>query len=118
MNITLWILQSLAAILFLMAGSMKLFRPIDQLAVRFAWMGKVSPRFIRFIGACELAGAVGLIAPAATSIQPKLTIVAAACLTALMACAVVFHVARREVPASIRALVILLLVFAIAIGRA
>lgn len=118
MNITLWILQSLAAILFLMAGSMKLFRPIDQLATRFAWMGKVPRGFIRFIGACELAGAVGLIAPAATRIEPKLTIVAAACLTVLMACAVVFHMARREVPSGIRALVILLVALAITIGRA
>lgn len=118
MNITLWILQSLTAILFLMAGGMKLFRPIDQLAARFAWMGKVPRGFIRFIGACELAGAVGLIAPAATSILPQLTVVAAACLTTLMACAVVFHVARREIPSGIRALIILLVVLAIAIGRA
>ncbi len=117
MNIALWILQALAAVFFLMAGSVKLFRPIDQLAKRFAWIGKVPPLFVRFIGACELAGAVGLIVPAATSILPKLTLVAAACLATLMACAAVFHVARREFPASLRALVILLVALAITAGR-
>ncbi len=117
MNVALWILQALVALLFGMVGSAKLFRPIDQLARRFPWMGKAPPRFVRFIGACELAGAVGLIAPEAFSILPKLTVVAALCLSALMGCAVVFHVARREVPSSIRAVVILLLALAIAIGR-
>lgn len=117
MNITLWILQALAAVFFLMAGSMKLARPIDQLAKRFEWISNVPPWFVRFIGACELAGAVGLIVPAVTSILPKLTLVAAAGLAALMACAVVFHVARRELPASIRALVILMVALVITTGR-
>ncbi len=117
MNAALWTLQALVALLFGMAGSAKLFRPINQLAKRFPWMGKVPPQFVRFIGACELAGAVGLVVPAALSIFPKLTLLAAIGLTALMACAVVFHVVRREMPASVRAFVILLVVFVIAIGR-
>lgn len=117
MNIILWILQALAAGFFLLAGSMKLVRPIDELAKRFEWISNVPPWFVRFIGACELAGAVGLIVPAVTSILPKVTLVAAAGLAALMACAVVFHVARRELPASIRALVILVVALVITTGR-
>lgn len=117
MNVVLWILQALVALFFGMAGSAKLFLPIDRLAKRFAWMANVSPWFIRFLGVCELAGAVGLIVPEATSILPKLTPVAALCLSALMICAVVFHVVRREIPFAARTVVILALTLAITVGR-
>lgn len=117
MNVALWILQGLVALLFGFAGSAKLFLPIDQLAKRFPWMAKVSPLFVRFLGVCELAGAVGLIAPEATAILPTLTPVAALGLSALMTCAIVFHVVRREMTSTVRAVVILLLVVAITIGR-
>lgn len=117
MNVALWILQALMALLFLVAGSAKVFQPIDKLAQRYGWMGKVPPPFIRFIGVCELAGALGLIAPEAASILPKLTLAAAGGLSALMACAVIFHVTRREIPEGARALVILLVMLFITIGR-
>ena len=54
---------------------------------------------MRFIGACELLGAIGLIVPAVTRIRPGLTPLAAAGLTLVMALAVPFHVARGEFPA-------------------
>lgn len=117
MNVALWILQAFMALLFAVAGGAKLFQPISQLAKRYPWMGNVSPLFVRFIGVCEVAGAVGLIVPEAVSIVPKLSVVAALCLSALMICAVVFHLVRREMPSSARAFVFLLLALVITVGR-
>jgi putative oxidoreductase len=117
MDIALWIIQSVAAIFFLMAGSMKLFQPFDRLAVRYPWMKQTPQPFVRFIGACELAGGLGLILPAVTRIVPQLTIAAAAGLAALMACAIVFHLQRREISHSAVTLVICLIALFIALGR-
>jgi putative oxidoreductase len=50
----------------------------------------------RFIGLAELAGAVGLILPAMTRIQPWLTPLAAVGLAIIMALAVPFHIVRGE----------------------
>jgi putative oxidoreductase len=51
---------------------------------------------VRFIGACELAGAVGLILPAATRIRPMLTPLAASGLVVVMLLAMAFHISRGE----------------------
>lgn len=117
MNVALWILQVLVALLFLMAGGAKAFRPLDKLTQQWDWIGKVPPRFVRFLGVSELAGAVGLILPATTAILPQLTIAAALGLAVVMGSATAFHVSRREYPSSVRALVILLLTLTIAVGR-
>jgi hypothetical protein len=45
---------------------------------------------------CEFAGAVGLILPAATTINPGLTALAATGLLAIMVLAVPFHISRGE----------------------
>ena len=64
-----------------------------------AWMLAVGRRNMAIIGALEILGAIGLIAPAATRIVPWLTPLAAACLALLMAFAFVFHLRRSgEVP--------------------
>jgi putative oxidoreductase len=59
--------------------------------------GPAVPQPLRgFIGSCELLGAMGLVLPAATRIQPWLTPLAAAGLVLIMAGAVTFHARRRE----------------------
>lgn len=73
LHITLWVIQILLALLFLMGGVSKLVMPA-------AVMAKQSPLpvgFLRFIGVCELLGAIGLIVPGATHIKPVLTPLAA-----------------------------------------
>lgn len=117
MNVALWIEQGLVALLFVFAGSMKAFRPLDQLAQQWSWVKEAPPQFVRFLGISELAGAVGLILPAATGILPGLTIAAALSLSVVMCSAVVFHVVRREYRASARALLILLMTLLIAAGH-
>ena len=83
MNVALWIVQALLALLFLFAGGMKLVMPIEELTKQ---MPLALPGwFIRFIGVVEVLGALGLILPWLTGIRPGLTPLAAAGLVILMA---------------------------------
>ena len=51
---------------------------------------------MRFIGAAELAGALGLLLPSLTRIQPRLTVLAALGLIVVMVLASAFHLSRGE----------------------
>ena len=92
----LWVVQVLLAVAFGMSGLMKLSTPIADLAAQMAWVGSVPPMLVRFIGAAELAGAIGLILPALTRIQPRLTALAAVGLIVVMVLASVVHATRGE----------------------
>jgi uncharacterized membrane protein YphA (DoxX/SURF4 family) len=96
MNITLWVLQILLALAFLLAGVPKATQPIPALAKRITWAKDVPALFVRFIGAVEILGAIGLILPALTGILPWLTVAAAIGLTVVMVSAIIFHLARGE----------------------
>ena len=79
MNITLWILQVVLALLFLFSGGVKLVVPIETLTS----MGPpdqvhLPGLFLKFIGVCEVLGGLGLILPALLRIKPWLTPLAAA----------------------------------------
>jgi hypothetical protein len=91
-NLSFWILQVLLAAMFGMAGAMKSTAPIEQLGKSLPWVLQSPVALVRFIGISELAGALGLILPAATRIAPFLTPLAAAGLTVVMVLAVGFHV--------------------------
>lgn len=87
MNILLWVLQVLLAVLFLFAGVSKFLMPADEMAKNMP--SYLSVNFIYFIGVCEILGGIGLIVPWATRIMPKLTPIAAAGLIIIMIGAVV-----------------------------
>lgn len=115
MNIALWIVQGLLALAFLLAGVMKATLPAERLNKNFPWSKDVSLTFTRFIGVAELLGALGLILPAITGIQPQwLTVAAASGLVIVMLSASIFHITRREPPITI---VLLLLAAFIVVGR-
>lgn len=90
MNILLWIIQILLALLFLAAGITKLVLPTDALmamtppdAIKFpGW-------FLKFIGLAEVLGALGLFLPGVFRRRRELTPLAAAGLTIVMVGAVV-----------------------------
>lgn len=84
-NILLWVAQGGLAALFLFAGGGKLFGSAESIRET----SELPVLFLRFIGACELLGAVGLIAPWALRIRPGLTPLAAAGLAIIMAGATV-----------------------------
>ncbi|RMG96216.1 MAG: DoxX family protein [Deltaproteobacteria bacterium] len=95
LHVTLWVAQLLLAVTFGMAGGMKALTPIDPLAETLPWVAD-SPGLARFVGTCELAGAVGVVLPAATRIAPALTPLAAAGLGVVMVLAAGFHAMRGE----------------------
>jgi hypothetical protein len=96
LTFSLWLVQVLLAAAFAMAGIMKTTMPMAQLAQKLAWTGTVPPLLVRFIGGCELAGALGLIVPAILRIKPILTPLAAAGLLLVMALATAFHISRGQ----------------------
>ncbi len=97
MNIAVWVVQVLTALAFGQHGYSMLFQ-VERARARMAWTRAVSNPVLRFIGVAEVLGAIGVILPAATGVLPWLTVFAAAGLVAIMALAIVFHLARREWP--------------------
>jgi hypothetical protein len=80
MNIALWIIQVLLALLFLWAGGIKLVLPIAEMTKQLAMPGL----FLRFLGVCEVLGGLGLILPGIFRIKTWLTPLAAAGLVIIM----------------------------------
>jgi uncharacterized membrane protein YphA (DoxX/SURF4 family) len=115
MNIALWIIQALLALLFLFAGSTKFLMSIEE-------MNKQSPMalsgaLIHFIGACEILGGLGLVLPSLLRIKPGLTPLAAACLIVIMIGAVVITVMGGAISGAIFPAVVGTLLAFVAYGR-
>lgn len=112
----MWAVQVLLALVFLSAGGVKLATPREQLIAQpsMAWAQDFSATQIKLIGAAEILGAVGLIAPAATGIAPWLTPITALLLAVLMGGALVTH-ARRGEPFTVP---LLLVVFSVGVAVA
>jgi hypothetical protein len=96
LRIALWVVQGLLAVAFGMAGVMKLLTPIAELGANMGWVNSLPEGLVRFIGASELAGAIGLILPAVTRVKPGLTALAGCGLTLVMLLAAAFHLSRSE----------------------
>src|SRR5215208_2674149 len=118
MNILLWILQALLALTFLFSGGTKLVLPMDMLMSMGSPNQVVLPGlFIRFIGVCEVLGALGLILPGVFHRRQELTPIAAAGLTILMIGAVVVTIMGDGIAMAITPLIIGLLCAFVAYGR-
>lgn len=118
MKYILWIIQVLLALLFLFAGGTKLVLPIDVLTSMGSPNQILLPGwFIRFIGVCEVLGAIGLILPGLLRIRPNLTALAAAGLVILMIGATALTFAADGVGAAIPPFVFGLLAAFVAYGR-
>lgn len=118
MNVALWIIQVLLALLFLFAGGTKLVLPIETLTS----MG--SPNqihlpglLLRFIGVCEVLGAIGLILPGLLRTRQGLTPLAAFGLVIIMIGATVLTFAADGFPLALSPLVVGLLAAFVAYGR-
>lgn len=116
LHLGLWVVQVLLAVAFGMAGLMKMTTPIEELGKNLPWVLEL-PGLARFIGVSEFAGALGLILPSATRIQPKLTGIAAAALVVVMVLAVGFHVMKGELAHTAPSLVLGALSAFVAWGR-
>jgi hypothetical protein len=112
-GVLLWIVQGLLALLFLFAGGMKLVLPIEMMTAQMPLPGP----FLRFIGVCEVLGALGLILPGLVRIRPGLTPLAAAELVHVMIGATVLTLITVDATAALVPLVVGLLAALVAYGR-
>jgi uncharacterized membrane protein YphA (DoxX/SURF4 family) len=118
MNLALWIIAIVLAVVFAASGLMKQLVPKDKL-VRFGqgWAQDFSPTNIRLIGLAEVLGAIGLVVPAAVHIAPILVPLAAVGLALVMAGAAAVHARRKEAPMIAVNAVLLVLAVVVAWGR-
>ena len=89
-NTVLWIVQGLLAAMFLLAGAPKLVMTAAQMAS--PGPVQLPVLFVRFIGVCEILGAIGMILPGLTGIRPGLTPLGSAGLVIIMIGASVINV--------------------------
>jgi len=116
MNILLWVLQVIAALLFGASGVMKVFM-FDKVSHDVPSFGALPRQAWMTLGILELVCAVGLIVPAALHWQPRLTILAATVLAVESVVFVWVHVKYREITPIILSGVLGLLMAFIAYGR-
>jgi uncharacterized membrane protein YphA (DoxX/SURF4 family) len=113
MNIALWVVQGLLALVFLFAGGMKLVLPIEELTAQMPVPGLL----VRFIAVAEVLGALGLILPGLLHIRRGLTPLAAAGLLIIMIGATVISLASGLVAISLVPAMVGLLSAFVAYGR-
>lgn len=113
MNVVLWIIQVLLALLFLFAGGVKLVLPIEEMTKQMAMPGL----FLRFLGVVEVLGGLGLILPGLFRIKTWLTPLAAAGLVIIMIGATVISLRIGPVGPAMIPLVTGLLAAFVAYGR-
>jgi len=114
-NRALWVIQGLVAFVFLFAGSAKFVMSVEQMNAgpppHFpGW-------FLHFIGTCEVLGAIALIVPWLTGIQPQLTPIAASLLVIIMIGAVVVTIMGGSIAGAVPPAIIGLLLIWIALNR-
>lgn len=118
MNIALWTVAGLLAVLILASGAVKVVRPKEKLIESgYGWAEDWRPRSIRAIGILEVLAAIGLILPRALGITPVLVPLAAVGLVIIMLGAVVVHVRRGEAKVIGVPLLLLVASLFVAVGR-
>ncbi len=116
MNILLWILQVLAALMYVASGTMKvfLFEKISQDVPSF---GALPREVWMALGILELVCAIGLIVPAAFNWRPQLTVLAATLLAVESLVFIWVHVKYDEMTPLILSASLGLLMAFVAYGR-
>jgi uncharacterized membrane protein len=116
MNILLWVLQTLAALLYGASGVMKVFM-FDKVSEGVPSFGALPREAWMTLGILELVCTIGLIVPATLHWQPPLTILAATVLALESLVFVGVHVKYREVTPMVLSGVLGLVMAFIAYGR-
>ena len=116
MNILLWVLQVLAALLYAASGVMKVFM-FDKISKDVASFGALPRNAWTALGILELVCTVGLIVPGVLHRQQMLTVVAATVLAIESLVFIFVHVKYREIPPIIMSAALGLLMAFIAYGR-
>ena len=113
LNVLLWVLQVLLAMLFMFAGVMKFVMPVEEMTKQIALPGW----FLHFIGVSEILGAIGLILPGILRIRTGLTPLAAAALVVIMIGATAVNLKLGQRGAALTTVVVGLLLVFVAYNR-
>jgi hypothetical protein len=113
LNVLLWVLQALLAMLFMFAGVMKFIMPVAEMTKQIALPGW----FLHFIGGAEILGAIGLLLPGILRIRTGLTPLAAAGLVVIMIGATALNLKAGQGPFALMTVVIGLLLVFVAYNR-
>lgn len=116
MNLLLWILQGLAALVYSASGIMKVFM-FDKISADVRSFDALPRGVWNALGILELVCVVGLIVPSVLRWHPKLTVVAATVLALESLVFIWVHVKSNELPPMIMSAVLGLLMAFIAYGR-
>ena len=116
MNILLWVLQIIAALLYGSSGVMKVFM-FDKISGDVPSFGALPRGVWKLLGIVELVCTIGLIVPAALHWHPTLTVIAAAILAVESLVFIGVHVKYRELTPIIMSAVLGLLMAFLAYGR-
>lgn len=112
-TVRLWTAQALLASLFVFAGAMKFAMSAEDLTKGT----DITAGFLRFIGACEVLGGIGLVAPGIFSIRRELTSLAAAGLVVIMAGATALTIAAGDYALALYPFIVGLLAAYVAVRR-
>jgi uncharacterized membrane protein YphA (DoxX/SURF4 family) len=116
MNILLWILQVIAALLYAASGVMKVFM-FDKVSKDVPSFGALPRPAWTALGLLELVCVIGLIVPGVLHWHPRLTVLAATVLAIESLVFIGVHVKYRELTPIIMSAVLGLLMAFIAYGR-
>ena len=116
MNILLWGLQIVAALLYAASGVMKVFM-FDKISTDVPSFGALPRQVWMALGIVELVCTIGLIVPSASRWHPGITVVAAVVLAIESLVFVGVHVKYREFGSIVMVCILGLLMAFIAYGR-
>jgi uncharacterized membrane protein YphA (DoxX/SURF4 family) len=113
LNVLLWVLQALLAMLFMFSGVMKFILPVAEMTKQIPFPGW----FLHFIGVAEILGAIGLVLPGILRIRTGLTPLAAAALVIIMIGATAVNLKVGQRGAALTTLIIGVLLVFVAYNR-
>ena len=113
LNVLLWVLQILLAMLFTFSGVMKFIMPVEEMTKQISLPGW----FLHFIGVAEILGAIGLVLPGVLRIRAGLTQLAAVGLVVIMIGATAVNLKAGQRGAALTTVVVGLLLVFVAYSR-
>ena len=83
LHAALWVTQWMLAAVFEFAGMLKACVPVEDLQHKLRFATNATAALLRPVGILEMIASLALILPAATQVFPRLTPIAATCLTVI-----------------------------------
>lgn len=108
-------MQGFLAIIFLIAGSAKLFQSPAKVAQLVPTAFPLP--FLRALGALEILGAIGIVLPLVVDVLPVLTPISSCCMAIVLLAAAVVHLKGKQFSKLPMLLVLLILAITVTVGR-